>query len=63
MKKELKLGVGILSLISALSAASATAQTLTGRDSVASERNEDFVEAIVDDAERELDRFGNEGRP
>ncbi|MEL7300801.1 MAG: DUF481 domain-containing protein [Pseudomonadota bacterium] len=63
MKKELKLGVGVLALISALSAASATAQTLTGRDSVAGERNEDLVEAIEEDAERELDRFGNEGRP
>lgn len=63
MKKELKLGVGVLALIAALSATSATAQSLIGRDSVAGDRNEDLIEDIEEDAERELDRFGNEGRP
>ncbi|GGE48843.1 DUF481 domain-containing protein [Actibacterium pelagium] len=63
MNKELKLGVGVLALFAALSATSATAQSLIGRDTVAGERNEDLVEAIEDDAERDLDRFGNEGRP
>lgn len=63
MKKELKLGVGVLALAAALTASTATAQSLTGRDSVAGDRNEDLIEAIEDDAERELDRFGNEGRP
>lgn len=63
MKKELKLGVGIVALIAALSASAASAQSLIGRDSVAGDRNEDLLEAIEDDAERELDRFGNEGRP
>ena len=62
MNKELKLGVGVLALVTALSASAATAQSLTDRDTVAGERNEDLIEAIEDDAERELDRFGNEGR-
>lgn len=63
MKQELTLSVGVLALVAALTTTSATAQNLIGRDSVAGDRNEDLVEAIEDDAERELDRFGNEGRP
>lgn len=44
-------------------ASAASAQTVfTGTD-IAEERNKDLVEAIQDDAERDLDRFGNEGRP
>ncbi|MDO6588494.1 DUF481 domain-containing protein [Salipiger sp. 1_MG-2023] len=50
-------------LIAALSGTSVSAQNLIGRDSIAEDRNEDLLEAIEDDAERELDRFGNEGRP
>ncbi|MDD9977860.1 MAG: DUF481 domain-containing protein [Boseongicola sp.] len=49
--------------ISAMIASQAAAQNLVGGDSVAAERNEDLMEAIDDDAVRELDRFGNEGRP
>ena len=41
----------------------AFAQDLIGRDTIAGDRNEDLIEAIEDDAERDLDRFGNEGRP
>lgn len=63
MKDVTKLGVGVLATVVALSATSAFAQSLTGRDSIAADRNEDLVEAIEDDAERDLDRFGNEGRP
>ncbi|MGR3513596.1 MAG: DUF481 domain-containing protein [Paracoccaceae bacterium] len=63
MKKATEFGVSALALIAMMAATSASAQSLTGRDSVASDRNENLVEAIEDDAERELDRFGNEGRP
>lgn len=49
--------------ISAMIASQAAAQDLIGRDSVAGDLNEDLMEAIEDDAERDLDRFGNEGRP
>lgn len=34
----------------------------TGTD-IAQDRNDDLIEAIEDDAERDLERFGNEGRP
>lgn len=63
MKDVTKFHVGAVALIAALSATSVSAQTLTGRASVAGDRNDDLIEAIEDDAERELDRFGNEGRP
>lgn len=62
MKSNLNTTVGVLALIAALSATSASAQNLIGRDTVAGDLNEDLIEAIEDDAERELDRFGNEGR-
>ncbi|PRY80518.1 putative salt-induced outer membrane protein [Yoonia maritima] len=55
--------VFIVAAIAAIVTTSASAQTLIGRDTVAGDLNEDLVEAIEDDAERELDRFGNEGRP
>ena len=54
--------VFIVAAIAAIIASSASAQTLIGRDTVAGDRNDDLIEAIEDDAERELDRFGNEGR-
>ena len=63
MKDVIKFEVGVVALIAALTATSVSAQTLTGRSSVAADRNEDLIETIEDDAERELDRFGNEGRP
>ncbi|MBY6049587.1 YdiY family protein [Vannielia litorea] len=63
MEKATKLGAGIVTLVAALSATSAIAQDIVGGTSVAAERNEDLIEAIEDDAERDLDRFGNEGRP
>lgn len=63
MNKSIKFGVGTLALIAALSATSVSAQSLVGGNSVAADRNEDLLDAIEDDAERELDRFGNEGRP
>lgn len=53
----------ILAAVAAIIASSASAQSLIGRDTVAGDRNDDLIEAIEDDAERELDRFGNEGRP
>lgn len=62
MKNATKLGASSIVLAAMLSATSVSAQNLTGRDSVAGDRNEDLVEAIEDDAERDLDRFGNEGR-
>lgn len=55
--------VFIVAAIAAIIASSASAQNLIGRDTVAGDRNDDLIEAIEDDAERELDRFGNEGRP
>jgi putative salt-induced outer membrane protein len=63
MKDVTKFHVGAVALIAALSATSVSAQSLVGGASVAADRNDDLVEAIEDDAERELDRFGNEGRP
>lgn len=41
----------------------ASAQTVFSGTNIAEERNEDLLEDIEDDAERDLDRFGNEGRP
>ncbi len=41
----------------------ASAQNVFSGTNVAEDRNEDLLEAIEDDAERDLDRFGNEGRP
>lgn len=61
MKKTLKLAT--VSALALMIAAPAFAQSLIGRDSVAGDRNEDLIQSIEDDAERELDRFGNEGRP
>jgi putative salt-induced outer membrane protein len=55
--------VFIVTAIAAIIGTSASAQNLIGRDTIAGDRNEDLIEAIEDDAERELDRFGNEGRP
>lgn len=63
MKDATNLKVGVVALIATLTATSVSAQALTGRSSVAADRNEDLIEAIEDDAERELDRFGNENRP
>ncbi|WP_342069314.1 DUF481 domain-containing protein [Yoonia algicola] len=55
--------VFIVAALATIIASSASAQNLIGRDTVAGDLNEDLIEAIEDDAERELDRFGNEGRP
>jgi putative salt-induced outer membrane protein len=44
-------------------ASSVSAQSTFNNTNVASDRNEDLIEAIEDDADRDLDRFGNEGRP
>ena len=55
--------VFIVAAVAAIIASSASAQNLIGRDTIAGDRNEDLIEAIEEDAERELDRFGNEGRP
>lgn len=63
MKNELKLGASALALLAMLAATSVSAQSIIGRDTVAGDRNEDLLEAIEDDAERDLERFGNEGRP
>lgn len=63
MKNQAKFGATLIALIAALSASSVSAQDLTGRESVAKDLNEDLMDAIEDDAERDLDRFGNEGRP
>lgn len=63
MKTMTKYRASVAALIAALVATSVSAQDLIGRGSVAEDRNEDLIESIEDDAERELDRFGNEGRP
>ena len=55
--------VFIVAAVATILATSVSAQNLIGRDTVAGDRNDDLIEAIEDDAERELDRFGNEGRP
>jgi len=41
----------------------ASAQSAFSGINVAEDRNEDLIDNIEDDAERELDRFGNENRP
>lgn len=41
----------------------ASAQNVFSGTNIAQDRNEDLLEAIEDDAERDLDRFGDEGRP
>lgn len=41
----------------------ATAQTAINSPNQAADLNEDLLDSIEDDAERDLDRFGNEGRP
>lgn len=53
------LGATILS--TAFGSAVTAQSTFAGTD-VAENRNEDLLEAIEDDAERDLDRFGNQGR-
>ncbi|NNE88917.1 MAG: DUF481 domain-containing protein [Silicimonas sp.] len=57
------MNLATVSTLALLIAAPAFSQSLIGRDSVAGDLNEDLIEDIEDDAERELDRFGNEGRP
>lgn len=49
--------------IAALMSTSVAAQTVFTGSNAAEDRNEDLADAIEDDAERDLDRFGNEGRP
>ena len=44
-------------------ASSVSAQDVFLNSDIAEDRNEDLLEAIEDDAERDLDRLGNEGRP
>ncbi|WGW04968.1 DUF481 domain-containing protein [Tropicibacter oceani] len=63
MTEAHKYGASALALFVVLSASAASAQGLVGGDSVAADRNEQLIEDIEDDAERELDRFGNENRP
>jgi hypothetical protein len=43
----------LVALVAALSPTFASAQTLIGRDNITCDRNEDLIEAIEDDAERE----------
>jgi putative salt-induced outer membrane protein len=50
-------------VIASVFASSAFAQDVFAGTNVAADRNEDLIEAIEDDAERDIDRFGNEGRP
>lgn len=54
--------VGATILATTLATAASAQNAFTGTN-IAEERNEDLLEAIEDDAERDLDRFGNEGRP
>jgi len=48
--------------VAAMLASSVSAQTVFAGTDIAADRNEDLLEAIEDDAERDLGRFGNEGR-
>ena len=57
------LKLATVSTLALMIAAPAFAQNLVGGASVAEDRNEALLDDIEDDAERELDRFGNEGRP
>jgi len=49
-------------LLSTLFATTVLAQNVFPGQNTAGDRNEDLIDAIEDDAERDLDRFGNEGR-
>lgn len=62
MNASLRAALGVAAVSIALGA-TASAQTPFPGSNVAEDRNEDLLEAIEDDAERDLDRFGNEGRP
>lgn len=50
-------------VIAAITSNAAIAQNVFSGTNIAEDRNEDLLEAIEEDAERDLDRFGNEGRP
>lgn len=54
--------LGTAALLALFANGVASQTVFTGTD-VAEQRNEDLIDAIEDDAERDLDRFGNEGRP
>ena len=61
MQTTLRQTVSAAVLLMALSANAALAQNFSGTN-VANDRNENLMDDIDDDAERDLDRFGNEGR-
>ena len=54
---------GTAVIAAVLSASVASAQTAFTNTDIAEERNKDLLEAIADDAERDVPAFGNEGRP
>ncbi|SHG89864.1 DUF481 domain-containing protein [Marivita hallyeonensis] len=62
METSLRAAVSAFAIMSVLASA-ASAQDVFAGTNVAEDRNEDLIEAIEDDAERDIDRFGNEGRP
>lgn len=62
MKASLRETISAAALITALAANAAVAQNAFSGTNVAEDRNEDLIEAIEDDAERDLENFGNEGR-
>ncbi|MGR3501250.1 DUF481 domain-containing protein [Pseudaestuariivita sp.] len=63
MKNAFKLGTSLVAFTLLVGVSPVAAQSIVGGESVAAERNEALTDAIADDAERELARFGNEGRP
>lgn len=62
LKSPLAAVFGAAIIVTSL-ASVASAQNVFSGTNVAEDRNEDLLEAIEDDAERDLDRLGNEGRP
>ncbi|RZV48023.1 MAG: DUF481 domain-containing protein, partial [Sphingomonadaceae bacterium] len=62
MRNQLWLTVGAAALSSVLVAGTVSAQNAFTGTNIAEDLNEDLLEAIEEDAERDIDEFGNEGR-
>ena len=62
MTTSSRLAFGVAAVLSAFVATTASGQDVFTGANTAADQNEDLLDAIEDDAERELDRFGNEGR-
>ncbi|MFP7569699.1 YdiY family protein [Marivita sp. S2033] len=62
MNTPTRAALGAVILATSLASVASAQNVFTGTN-VAADRNEDLLEDIEDDAERDITRFGNEGRP